>query len=899
MRSSLLGLILFSVAVLSLTSGAMGQATGQVLGIGFNNYFRPDCWLPLRIQLHSDSNDVKTYMIQVHQQDLDKDTVVYTRRVVLNPKPAITDYFVYFIPQPTQNEEFRGLPEGDPKALGEYLKVYLYDESGKSLITTLPITFGATNIDPPISMGARGRGQKLIVTVTGDHDSPRWGEYRGALGLMEGVEFVDVKADELPDNVLGYQEVDGIVWFDAQARDVAQGGSGAFKALQEWVQEGGQLVICQPGDEQDRGKIAAFADAGMLPVKMKDPDGNWLPEFKAVEKLDLEPLYDIAVHDVFSASERPQHWGVTYRNWDKLKESKQSFKMFRAEPKPDAVVDEWINWDGTKNKPGYDNTPYIARRGYGMGSVTWVAQDLGSPRLLDIPDPKDPAKPPLKTGGWPYVWDKVFGWKNQTIILDDYDHSKATGESADRIDHPEFSMEAPAIDLGASLMNGMQASARGIWLVTVAIFFFIVYWIVAGPGSYLFLAARKRKGLSWTVFAASALVATAITVLVVKLVLRGDPEVHHITVVRLSPEANADDGSPRFAANISSRFGLYIPRDGEQTVELADAGTSLPSYVVPLALHPLQMPSEPGFTDTARYDIATDVLNTGDVSVRFPYRSTLKKIQTQWNGTVAEGITGSAQLINPYRVHDPADTAHPLNTNITYGPLSGMLTNVTGRDLHDVYFAFRSGRGDSSGRSILILYIRSWPNGGQLDLKVEYQQAPYLIPEKDQTPDKEDPLTRKPYASLKGNASQAALGWGAFWLKGLPHPSMSEGGDQDDSTNHYLRSLPLMAFFEEIGPYKGEKSSNYDRDEVLRHGGRGLDVAQLIASGRLMVLAQADGAVPFPLKVNGSKIEGEGVSIYEISLPLENRSDSEKIGPTTVPSSQPAMAPSQVKKPGQ
>ncbi len=124
--------------------------------------------------------------------------------------------------------------------------------------------------------------------VHGEQDQPNWGEYRGALGLMEGVEFVAVTADELPDNVLGYQAVDAVVWLDAQAREVAQGGSGAFKAMQEWVQEGGQLVVCQPGDEQDRGKIAAFADAGMLPVKMKDAEGNWLADFKPVEKPDLQ-----------------------------------------------------------------------------------------------------------------------------------------------------------------------------------------------------------------------------------------------------------------------------------------------------------------------------------------------------------------------------------------------------------------------------------------------------------------------------------------------------------------------------------------------------------------------------------------------------------------------------------
>ncbi len=433
--------------------------------------------------------------------------------------------------------------------------------------------------------------------------------------------------------------------------------------------------------------------------------------------------------------------------------------MFRAQPKKDAVVDEWINWDGTADKPGYDNTPYIARRAFGMGSVTWVAQDLGSPRLRSIADPREPGRVD-KTGGWPYVWDKVFGWKNDTIILEDYDRSKDTGQATDRIDHPEYSMDAPAVELGAAFLNGMQASARGVWLVTVAIFFFIVYWIVAGPGSYLFLASRKRKGLSWTVFAAAALIATAITVLVVKLVLRGDPEVHHITIVRLTPDAPADDGTPRFAANISSRFGLYIPRDGEQTVELPDAGASLPSYVLPLALHPLQMPTEAGFTDTARYDIATDVLNTGDVSVRFPYRSTLKKIQTQWNGTVAEGITGSAQLINTYSIPDPTDKGK--TRMVSVGPLSGKLTNATGRDLHDVYFAFRWG----ARREAEVLYVRSWPKDGQLDMNAEFQAAPYVnynpnnSKDLNVAPDKDNPTTGKPIMALKGSTSQAA-GWGA------------------------------------------------------------------------------------------------------------------------------------------
>ena len=77
---------------------------------------------------------------------------------------------------------------------------------------------------------------------------------------------------------------------------------------------------------------------------------------------------------------------------------------------------------------------------------------------------------------------------------------------------------------------------------------------------------RRRQALSWFFFAAAALVATAVTVGVVKLVLRGPPQVRHLTMVRVTP------GQPAIAY---SRFGLYIPRDGDQTIE--PVGTPRPA----------------------------------------------------------------------------------------------------------------------------------------------------------------------------------------------------------------------------------------------------------------------------------------------------------------------------------
>jgi len=44
--------------------------------------------------------------------------------------------------------------------------------------------------------------------------------------------------------------------------------------------------------------------------------------------------------------------------------------------------------------------------GYGLGSITWVAQDLSLPSLNNG----------ATSGSWPYVWDQVFGWKNDTRV---------------------------------------------------------------------------------------------------------------------------------------------------------------------------------------------------------------------------------------------------------------------------------------------------------------------------------------------------------------------------------------------------------------------------------------------------------------------------------------------------
>src|SRR5258706_5449819 len=162
-----------------------------------------------------------------------------------------------------------------------------------------------------------------------------------------------------------------------------------------------------------------------------------------------------------------------------------------------------------------------------------------------------------------YIWDRVFDWGNlsQPAILTDLSQAYK-----DRF----YDQNTSTYHLTRSFLGGMEFPSRGAAYLGLAILFFIVYWVIAGPGSYLYLVGRKRSGMSWFAFALSALVATALTVTIVKLVLRGAAEIRHVSFVRMAP------GEP---AVVHSQFGLYIPRDGGQKVELKKTAPDAVSYV--------------------------------------------------------------------------------------------------------------------------------------------------------------------------------------------------------------------------------------------------------------------------------------------------------------------------------
>ena len=309
---------------------------------------------------------------------------------------------------------------------------------------------------------------------------------------------------DLGENSLFYDSVDAVVWLSGNADDLDRGGAHRREALDEFVRGGGKLIVCQPADRQ---KIEALSP--LLPIEAKDAAGNWAISFtdkpsfvdQSSGRKDAPPV------DALPALALPEYNPQYKPTWHLIK---GPIRFAIAKAKNDAVIDDWQDWGAG------GRTPFIVRGSHGLGCVTWVAQDLGDVGLTG----------PL-SDNWPHIWDRVIGWRNDTQTLSDLPNADALSKAKDAAQNTDG-----LVDFSEWMLQGTDYTAKAAAYIVLAVVFFLLYWIASGPGTYFFLAGKKRKELNWFIFGAWAFVGTLVTVLVVRLVLRGDAEVRHLSIVR-------------------------------------------------------------------------------------------------------------------------------------------------------------------------------------------------------------------------------------------------------------------------------------------------------------------------------------------------------------------------------
>ncbi|HEV2292883.1 MAG TPA: hypothetical protein VGR35_03455 [Tepidisphaeraceae bacterium] len=798
--------ILAGLLILLITTSASAQIKAEVESIGFNNHYRPDCWTPMVVRILPEKSG--TYQIHVIQEDLDGDEPTFVQEITLTGadegNASEQRFWMYFIPQPTHGGLYDVNRGGTRKELEGQLRVHLADARGRQLMK-LPITNSIINIEPTNTnnVWANPRGTKLILSVGDGRSKLIWTEYEKAVGIIENVWMVPVQSRELPEDARGYEAVDAIIWTNTEAPDPSSPtGERRMRALQRWVRGGGRLVILQP---PERDRSLPWGD--MLPVKVESIE----------DRKSVAPLAQLALPDRTREQSNSQFAAIDNmirRVWSL---STGPFRVARAQAKPGTVVEEWIEWDPANKS---DRTPYLARMGYGLGSVTWVAQDLGDPLLVR-----------QATVGWPNVWNKVLGWNDSPLV-------KQNNTPEELLRPWEGGM---GVDLYPSMMSGAALASKSRAFVGLAIIFFVVYWLIAGPGLYLYLVAKARAYLSWFMFAGAAIGATAVTVLVVQLVVRGDPELAHVSIVRKAA------GDP---AVVFSRFGLYIPQDGPQEIKLRDIDPSGDSYITAMAAHPRHVSEDSSFLSFKNYDVPVHQSGSGEpVVVAFPYRSTMRQMQARWTGIMNSAVEGAGKVV-------PTED----------GTIQGTLTNGTGRELRNVYIAFHHPN-IFAGSNDVILYLPSWAAGVTIDLTQEFKTATAkLIATNQQISTSGGRGSGSPDRSEKvwGTLRRDSEHWPAYWYEKMRNNGL--GADTwDDYRSDVKRSFPMLSFYSRLPPVR-----NPQRIEILRRGQRQFDVGHALAAGELVVLAEARNTpIPIPLDVEGDKVGGNGTTFYQFILPLE------------------------------
>jgi hypothetical protein len=817
-------------------SSSLGQVKGEVESIGFENYYRPDCWTQMVVRLTPETETAADYLICVHQQDMDRDRVVFTRQIALtgtdeNGNGRDQRFRIYFKPTPFSVDN-GGLPDASDitknlASLQKVLSVELTTTAGK-FVAALPITNTVMSLSPD----GESRGSKLVLAVTDGRSVPPHREYDEGvtIGLLEDVDMVPVAPADLPENAIGYQAVDAILWLDPSAEELTAGGDERLRALQNYVRNGGHLVICQQTDQWQ--KTLAFTD--LLPVEISG----------VRTKNDAMPLRALARGHEATAG------GSFIDPWDFMS---GPMTLGIATPRPGAMVDTWIEW------PDHHPTPYIVRKPYGCGCVTWVAQDLGDRSLTSTVA----SGQHLETNHWPAIWNRVFNWHDDPLLRE-------------RISDAQKSIyvtESPGhVDLARELNDKtMELSNTGLWHISVAVIFFIVYWLVAGPGTFFFLLAKGKSAASWFAYAAAAIVFTVATLFIVNLVLRGSPELKQFAVVRVA--GRQIDPLPQ--AHVYSRFGLYVKRDGQQSVEIKDAapGTSadLSAYAIPPKDMGDKAPSDLG----EQYSVPIIDAASGDnTQVSFPYRRSLKKLEASWTGDptasgLSGGIEGIAHLINGTRP-------------------DGKLTNATGHKLHDVYFAYRYHSASTDPEDVTnltdyLVYIPQWDAGATIDLGNDLRYET----DKDGTVHPVEAVAADGANPGNGHKCGGSIerAWEPFWLKST---SATLG---EENTLELHNSLIVLSLFDRLAPNRADDKGN--RLEIFRRGGRPLDCSAALAAGSLVIIASehvpASDPLPLPLDVNGDTVTGDGDRLYQFIVPIDYSADlaaamAATTAPTTAPS---------------
>jgi hypothetical protein len=428
----------------------------------------------------------------------------------------------------------------------------------------------------------------------------------------------------------------------------------------------------------------------------------------------------------------------------------------------------------------------------------------------------------VKGDQWLDAWQTLMGWSGDRVL------SYATVLEDRKPGGPNFNSVAFSLDdqVSGKVDFYNQTTVR----MFMAALFLGLYWVAAGPAGAAVLKYYKVSHWGWWIFGATVLAASGLAMLVVSAFRLERVDMKHQTLVMGTANAVGD-------VSLVSYYGIFAPVEGQ--VQLALPETAGLAYLAPFCP---QVEKVEQYADPQTYVMD----NTSLLSLKVPFRSTLKKMQARWTGPLKMefDVTG---LEVKQGGRDAKGWLPPT--------IAGQIINKTGYKLHDIEVIIPGDASVPDGKGVNDVIPDAIASINELKDGETFELAGAESKMLNGLPNYPGALGKYVAATARRYASEHATGMSGSIRLDPSDEGLSREAYPVDFLNVFLEHRAAQPLTSE------------DRMEFERQLTRLMDRSKNWRTSRAIVIAhagsEAEGvASPLPVSVAGREVRGSGEILF-------------------------------------